>query len=80
MSTSITCEVSNLRDSKSMNKIRSGEVFRAGRVLELGARKISRLLAIGKALVSQHVAEQVAKPLRSVGGGILIQGHVENTV
>ena len=80
MSTSTTCEVSNLNDSKSMNKIGSGKVFWTGRVLELGARKISRLLAIGKALVGQHVAEQIAKPLRSVGGGILIQGHVENTV
>ena len=70
--TSTTCEVSNLNDRKSMNKIWSGEVFGTGRVLELGACKVSRLLAIGTALVSQQVIEQVAGPLRSFRRGVLI--------
>ena len=70
--TSTTCEVSNLNDSKSMNKIWSGEVFWTGRILELGACKVSRLLTIGTALVSQQVIEQVTRPLRSFRRGVLI--------
>ena len=63
-----------------MNKIRSGKILWTGRVLELGARKVPRLLAIGMALVSQQLAEQVAEPLRCIGGGALIKRHVEHTV
>ena len=70
--TSTTCEVSNLNDSKSMNKIWSGEVFWTGRVLELGACKVPRLLAIGTGLMNQQVIEQIAGPLESFRGGVLI--------
>jgi len=80
MHTSTTCEVSNLNDSKSMDKIGSWKVLWTGRVLELGARKVPRLLTIGTALVSQQVVEQVAEPVRSIGRGVLIEGHAEHTV
>jgi len=50
--TSTTCEVSNLNDSKSMNKIGGRKFLRTGRVLELGTRKVPRLLTVGTALVS----------------------------
>jgi hypothetical protein len=70
--TSTTCEVSNLKDSKSMNKIWSGEVFWTGRVLELGACKVPRLLAIGTALVSQQVIQRVAGHLGSFRRGVLV--------
>ena len=78
--TSTTCEVSNLDDSKSMNKIGSGKVLWTGRVLELGTRKVPRLLTIGTALVSQQVIEQVAEPVGSIGRGILVERHVEHAV
>ena len=63
-----------------MNKIWSGEVFWTGRVLELRAREVPCLLAIGTALMGQQVGEQVTRPLKSFGRGVLIQGHVEHTV
>lgn len=78
--TSTTCEVSNLNDSKSMNKIRNGKFLWAGRVLELGARKVPRLLTIGTALVGQQVIEQVAEPVRGIGRGVLVERHVEHAV
>ena len=78
--TSTTCDVSNLDDSKSMNKIGSGKVLRTRRVLELGARKVPRLLTIGTALVSQQIVKQVAEPVGSIGRGILVERHVENAV
>ena len=63
-----------------MNKIRGGKVLWTGRVLELGTRKVPRLLTIGTALLSQQVVEQVAEPIGSVGRGVLIEGHVEHTI
>jgi hypothetical protein len=70
--TSTTCEVSNLKESKSMNEIRSRKILRTGRVLELGTRKVASLLTIGSALVSQQVVEEVAEPLRGFRRGVLI--------
>ena len=63
-----------------MNKIRGGKVLWTGRVLELGARKVPRLLTIGTALVSQQVVEQVAEPVGSIGRRVLVERHVEHTI
>jgi len=63
-----------------MNKIRGGKFLWTGRVLELGARKVPRLLTIGTTLLSQQVVEQVAEAIGSIGRGILIEGHVEHTI
>ena len=63
-----------------MNKIGGGKFLWTGRVLELGARKVPRLLTIGTALVGQQVVEQVAEPVGSVGRGVLVERHVEHTI
>ena len=55
--TSTTCEVSNFGESRSMNKIRSGKVIWAGRVLELGAREVPCLFTIGTTFVRQQIAK-----------------------
>lgn len=78
MNTSTTCEVSNFDNSKSMNEIWSREILWTRRVLELGARKVPRLLTIGTTLLGQQVAEQVARTLR--GFGVLVEGHVKHAV
>jgi hypothetical protein len=63
-----------------MNEIGSGKILWTGRVLELGAREVSRLLTIGTALMSQQVVEKIAEPLRSIRRGVLIEGHVEHAI
>lgn len=62
-----------------MNEIWSRKILWTRRVLELRTREVPRLLTIRPALVRQQIVEQVAEPLRVIGG-VFVKRHVEHTV